>query len=64
MLALWPQRIIVICSITARGWTPSSSSMNGPVGSLNGPNVSGPLHPMTSSNQAIASSMSGTVMPT
>jgi hypothetical protein len=38
--------------------------MKVPVGSLNGPNVSGATHPITSSNQAIASSMSGTVIPT
>jgi hypothetical protein len=63
MLALRPQRIIVICSMTARGWTPSRSCMKVPVGSENGPKVSGALQPMTSSNHATASSMSGTVMP-
>ncbi len=64
MFALRPQRITVICSMTARGCTPSRSCMNVPDGSLNGPNVSGALQPMTSWNHAIASSMSGTVMPT
>ena len=38
--------------------------MNVPVGSLNGPNFSGVQQPITSSNQARASAMSGTVMPT
>ena len=38
--------------------------MNVPVGSLNGPNLSGVQQPITSSNQARASAMSGTVMPT
>src|SRR6476659_3212760 len=64
MFALRPQRIIVICWITARGWTPSRSVMNVPVGSLNGPNESGAAHPITRWNHATASWMFGTVMPT
>ncbi len=64
MFALRPQRTIVIWWITARGSTSSRSCMNVPVGSLNGPNVRGATQPITSSNQAIASSMSGTVIPT
>ena len=38
--------------------------MNVPVGSANGPNVSGATQPITSSNHATAASMSGTVIPT
>ncbi len=59
MFALRPQRTIVICWTTASGstssrsWTPEK-----------GPKVSGATHPITSSNQATASSMFGTVIPT
>ena len=59
-----PQRSMLISGITARGSTSSRSCMNVPVGSLNGPNLSGVWQPITSSNQARASAMSGTVMPT
>src|SRR5215211_696702 len=64
MLALRPQRTIVICWMTALGSTPSRSCMKVPSESLNGPNVSGAAQPITFSNHPIASSMSGTVMPT
>ena len=59
-----PQRSTLISGITARGSTSSRSCMNVPTGSLNGPKRSGVSQPTTSSNQARASAMSGTVMPT
>ena len=63
MLLPKPQRCSEIVSITARGSTRSTSCMNVPSSSRNGPNSTAFSQPMTSVKNASASATSGTVMP-
>src|SRR5216683_1204467 len=63
MLEPWPQRTMLISSITARGLTSTTSCMNVPLSSENGPNDIACEHPITSVKKAVAAFTSGTVMP-
>src|ERR1700704_5206 len=63
MLDPKPQRTMLISSITARGLTLTTSCMNVPLSSENGPNDIAGEHPITSVKKAVAAFTSGTVMP-
>src|SRR5216684_3926096 len=54
---------MLISSITARGLTLTTSCMNVPLSSENGPNDIACEHPITSVKKAVAAFTSGTVMP-
>src|SRR6202035_2299571 len=54
---------MLISSITARGLTLTTSCMNVPLSSENGPNDIACVQPMTSVKNAVAAFTSGTVMP-
>src|SRR5882724_12424305 len=54
---------MLISSITARGLTLTTSCMNVPLSSENGPNDIACEHPITSVKKAVAALTSGTVMP-
>src|SRR5664279_4899091 len=54
---------MLISSMTARGLTLTTSCMNVPLSSENGPNDIGCVHPTTSMKKAVAAFTSGTVMP-
>src|ERR1700682_5640845 len=63
MLEPKTQRIILISSITARGLTLTTSCMNVPLSSENGPNDIACVQPITSVKKAVAAFTSGTVTP-
>src|ERR1700730_3887571 len=54
---------MLISSMTARGWTSTTSCMNVPLSSENGPNDIACVQPITSVKNAVAALTSGTVMP-
>src|SRR5580692_4256816 len=54
---------MLISSMTARGLTLTTSVMNVPLSSLNGPNDIAWVQPITSVKNAVAALISGTVMP-
>src|SRR5882757_9389102 len=54
---------MLISSITARGLTLTTSCMNVPLSSENGPNDIACVQPITSVKKAVAAFTSGTVMP-
>src|ERR1700730_14611618 len=54
---------MLISSITARGLTSTTSCMNVPLSSMNGPNDIAWEQPITSVKKAVAAFTSGTVMP-